>query len=66
LINVYYNLSIRFYAYSQYILQLTCDGELCILFGSRAKGCAKKGSDVDIAIIGDGAKVMYDPFYHIL
>ncbi|HOR94932.1 MAG TPA: nucleotidyltransferase domain-containing protein [Spirochaetota bacterium] len=45
---------------------MTCDGELCILFGSRAKGCAKKGSDVDIAIIGDGAKVMHDPFYHIL
>lgn len=24
-----------------------------VLFGSRAKGCPKKGSDIDIAIIGD-------------
>ena len=30
-----------------------------IIFGSRAKGNYKKGSDVDIAIIGDERKVAY-------
>lgn len=25
-----------------------------LLFGSRAKGIAKKGSDIDLAVIGDG------------
>ena len=30
-----------------------------ILFGSRAKGNYKKGSDIDIAIIGDERKVSY-------
>jgi len=30
-----------------------------ILFGSRAKGNYKKGSDIDLAIIGDERKVSY-------
>lgn len=30
-----------------------------VVFGSRAKGNHKKGSDVDIAIIGDEQKVSY-------
>lgn len=38
---------------------VSCGVTRCILFGSRAKGCANKGSDVDIAIIGDEAKMMY-------
>jgi len=33
--------------------------ETCILFGSRAKGNYKKGSDVDIAVIGDEKKLSY-------
>ncbi len=32
---------------------------ICILFGSRAKGTFKKGSDVDIAVIGDHRKLSY-------
>ena len=31
----------------------------CILFGSRAIGCFKKGSDVDIAVIGNDRKLSY-------
>ncbi|WP_198246790.1 nucleotidyltransferase domain-containing protein [methane-oxidizing endosymbiont of Gigantopelta aegis] len=31
----------------------------CILFGSRAKGNFKKGSDVDIAVLGDDRKLAY-------
>ncbi len=31
----------------------------CVLFGSRAKGNYKKGSDVDIAITGDQRKLSY-------
>ncbi len=31
----------------------------CILFGSRAKGNFKKGSDVDIAVIGNDRKLSY-------
>jgi len=30
-----------------------------IIFGSRAKGNFKKGSDVDLAIIGDERKISY-------
>ncbi len=30
-----------------------------VIFGSRAKGTHKKGSDIDIAIIGDEQKVSY-------
>ena len=30
-----------------------------ILFGSRAKGTFKKGSDIDLAIVGDEKKVSY-------
>jgi len=33
--------------------------EKIILFGSRAKGNYKKGSDVDLAIIGDERKFSY-------
>lgn len=29
--------------------------EKVLLFGSRAKGCADRGSDVDLAVIGDSA-----------
>ncbi len=25
-----------------------------VLFGSRAKGCAREGSDIDLAVFGDG------------
>lgn len=28
-----------------------------VLFGSRAKGCAKKGSDIDLAIIGESINI---------
>ncbi len=31
----------------------------CILFGSRAKGCYKNSSDVDLAITGDERMVSY-------
>jgi predicted nucleotidyltransferase len=31
----------------------------CILFGSRAKGNFKKGSDVDIAVLGNDRKLSY-------
>ncbi len=31
----------------------------CVLFGSRAKGCYKKGSDVDIAVVGNDRKLSY-------
>lgn len=37
----------------------TLDIEKVILFGSRAKGNYKKGSDVDLAIIGDEKQVSY-------
>ncbi|MBD3843445.1 MAG: nucleotidyltransferase domain-containing protein [Campylobacterales bacterium] len=35
------------------------DVSKAVLFGSRAKGSHKKGSDVDLAIIGDERKVSY-------
>ena len=31
----------------------------CKIFGSRAKGNYKKGSDIDMAIIGDERKISY-------
>ncbi len=33
--------------------------QTCILFGSRAMGNYKKGSDVDLAVIGDDRKLSY-------
>ena len=38
---------------------LTQHTSKAILFGSRAKGNYKKGSDIDIAIIGDEREVSY-------
>ena len=35
------------------------DIQKCILFGSRAIGRFKKGSDVDIAVIGNDRKLSY-------
>lgn len=35
------------------------DIQKVVLFGSRAKGNYKKGSDVDLAIVGDERKVSY-------
>ncbi len=31
----------------------------CIIFGSRAKGCNKKTSDIDLAIVGDERLISY-------
>jgi len=31
----------------------------CIIFGSRAKGCHKKASDIDLAITGDERLIAY-------
>lgn len=38
---------------------ITCGVTRCILFGSRAKGSNKPGSDIDIAIDGNETKVSY-------
>jgi uncharacterized protein len=35
------------------------DVKECIIFGSRAKGNYKKGSDIDIAIVGNNQKISY-------
>lgn len=59
-----YGLSEQVIARIQAVLRKYPQVQKAVLYGSRAKGCYKPGSDIDLTLIG-GDELTLDVLYHI-